>query len=124
MESWRCKHCEDQRPTHTLYKVVVVLAINQVVNLIAFELGAVEKAAKAVCLFAEEETRAVRRVWQQRECLLLLAQQLEMLLLEADGLGAGECSAAALQKASDLLTKPSSRVVIDLDGVVGEDGQH
>ena len=51
---------------HTLYKVVVVLAINQVVNLVDFDLGAVEKTAKAVCLFAEEEAGWVSKGGQQR----------------------------------------------------------
>jgi hypothetical protein len=49
---------------HTWYVVIVVLAINEVVDLFALVRVAEEKTAQAVCLFAEEETRdASARGW-------------------------------------------------------------
>ena len=42
---------------HTWYIVIVVLAINEIVDLFALVLVAEEKTAQAVCLFAEQETR-------------------------------------------------------------------
>ena len=46
-----------------------------------------------------------------------------MLLLEADGLGAGEGGAAALQHVGDMVTEAGGGVVVDLGAVVGEDGE-
>ncbi len=60
----------------------------------------------------------------RRGGLLLLAQQLDVLLLEADGLGAGEGGSAALQHVGDMVTKAVGGIVIDLGAVVGEDGEH